>query len=144
MENDADEILPRIWLGNYKSSINSDFLHTNNINYVISITKTNDDLCENIFYLIVPKSDHELCSTENTILENILLHIKYVINNTKSSILINCKKGHHRSASIILAYMIKNLNIDYYDAVNYIKNIRPRALRRQTCMLDNVIQYICR
>ena len=57
------------------------------------------------------------------------------------SVLVHCKRGHHRSASIIAAFLMKNIGVDYLSSMAYINNIRPCALRRNTCMVKGLFNY---
>jgi len=142
-ENNVDEILPNLWLGNYQSSLDIRFLKKNNIRYVIRLTKTVYREYPDIIYINIPISDDELCN-ENIDFTGIFNKtsdfIKEVLVNNYG-ILVHCKRGHHRSASIVAAFLIKYIKVDYTTSISYINNIRKCALRRNTCIGKNLYKY---
>ncbi|MDX1700289.1 MAG: dual specificity protein phosphatase, partial [Melioribacteraceae bacterium] len=67
----------------------------------------------------------------------------YILSAFKSNknILVHCKKGHHRSAAVVGAFLIKHFNLDYKLVTQYINNIRPCALRKDKCMVKSLARY---
>jgi protein-tyrosine phosphatase len=55
-------------------------------------------------------------------------------------ILIHCKRGHHRSATIVAYYLMKYLSFDLSQAIVFIKKKRPSAFRRITHFLQFLVQ----
>ena len=39
--------------------------------------------------------------------------------------LVHCKSGKSRSASIVLAYLIKSISMTYEEGLNFLRTIRP-------------------
>lgn len=140
-ENDVDEIIPRLWLGNYKAAYNKNFLEKYQIKHILTIMDFFDlnYKYDDIDYLIIPLKDKQTCSISNMFEKT----NEFIYNALKKeeNILIHCKKGHHRSASIVAAFLIKYLEIDYNSAVMYINHIRPCSLRRDTCMTQHLLNY---
>ena len=172
-EEDASEIIPKLWLGNYKSSVNKQFLKNNNIKYIIRIYEKfkfnpNDPIeikkkniikmkhgyiytINNRKYYHFPIIDKKLCKRDkikNIQLTNKILSIfnetnKILFNGyiKKYNMLVHCKMGHHRSATVVAAFLMKYLNMNYKDTVSYIHSIRRCALRRNTCMVRGLYNY---
>ena len=142
-EKDVNEIIPHLWLGNYKAAYDKGFLNKYNINYIITIMDDFDRKISynNIIHFIIPLKDKDLCSRNLiNIFETTANFINKVLNEN-SSILVHCKRGHHRSSSVIAAYLIKFLKIKYEVAIKYINFLRPCAFRRDTCMSKGLFQY---
>ena len=143
LEKDVNEIIPNLWLGNCKAAYDKGFLFKYNIKNIITIMDNFDEQFRfsHITYLIIPLSDKNICSKN---VFNIFESTNEFIDNSlkcNNPILVHCKRGHHRSASIIAAYLIKYLNINYNVAINYINYLRPLALRRDTCISRGLFSY---
>lgn len=137
-ENDMDEIIPGIWLGNYCAAYNKEELDSHNIKYIINITDTIECPFDDKYYLYIPIRDKYSCNiaTKHFIIKNYLRSFKFIESalSNNCSVLVHCKKGHHRSANLILFYLVYRYNIGYLKALVYIKSIRPQALCRKTCI----------
>lgn len=140
-ESDVNEIIPNLWLGNYKAAYSKEFLDNYNIKNIITIMDTFDNRYKynNINYLCFPLKDEDTCILDD-IFEKTNEFIYNVLKNNEK-VLVHCKKGHHRSASIIAAFLMKYLEVDYMAAILYINHLRPCALRRDTCMTNNLFKY---
>ena len=137
-ENDMDEIVNGIYLGNYRSAYNKKELDKHNIKYIINITDKIECPFKDKKYLYIPIRDKYSCNPKTSyyIIRNYLKSFDFINNalDNNCSILIHCKKGHHRSANIVLFYLIYRYHLSYVEALLYIKTIRPEALNRKTCM----------
>lgn len=118
-------IIDNIYLSNLHSAIK---LKINNSEKIDIICRLSEDNNKNIY-----SNDIKFY---NFILEDNLLYtyelIKYseeinniIKNNKDKKILIHCNEGQSRSVSIILLYMILEKDINYLDAFNIIKKIKP-------------------
>ena len=56
-------------------------------------------------------------------------------------VLVHCRKGHHRSANIVLIFLMLHLGIGYIQGNIYIKKIRPFSLNRNTCINNWILDY---
>ncbi len=142
-EKDVNEIIPNLWLGNVKAAYDKKFLDTYKIKYILTIMDNFDDKFKynDITYLVIPIKDINVCSRNMiNIFDMATLFILHALKN-KEGILIHCKKGHHRSAAIVVAFLIKYLKVNYLSAITYINHLRPCALTRKTCMSENLFQY---
>lgn len=138
-ENNMDEIIPGVWLGNYRAAYNKKELDKNNIKYIINITDSIDSPFEqDKKYMIIPIHDKNVCEIKSKefMMKSIVDSINFIDEalNNNYSILVHCRKGHHRSANLILFYLVYKYNIGYIPAIIYINNIRKYALMRNTCI----------
>lgn len=126
---DATEILPKLWLGNSKASMNSDFIRSKGIEVVFNCTKNLPFSNEIPIKYRVPVDDNleeveirnmELWSTE--IAYKILAEYK-----TGKGILVHCMAGMQRSAASVAFLLIVFLNMRALDAMRFIKEKRPIA-----------------
>ncbi|QKF94051.1 dual specificity phosphatase [Fadolivirus algeromassiliense] len=142
-ENDANEIIPNLWLGNIKAAYNQEFLKTYNIKNVLTIMDDFDNKYKynSITYLVIPIKDEHSCSKDMINIFNIATNFIYNSLQNNEPILVHCKKGHHRSAALVVAFLIKYLNVDYLLALRYINYLRPCAVRRNTCMGNHLFKY---
>lgn len=138
-----DEIIPRLFLGNYQASLDKNFLEKNNIKYIIRVIPEFHNLMfYNVKYIHVPMKDDLICGYQLDGLFNFISDLIYnILVNTNSSILIHCKKGHHRSANMVAAFLIKYRGYSFNEAFNHINKIRPCALRRETCIGIELNKY---
>ncbi len=125
----AHEILPGLWLGNRRASVDEDFLQTNRIQVVCNCTK---DLPFSPVIAIryrVPVHDN-LEEEEIANMEQWSKEIVYcLIREYKSgkAILVHCMAGMQRSAAVVAMMLIAFLRIHALDAYQYIKERRPIA-----------------
>ena len=127
--NDADEILPGLWLGNAKSSMDDIFIRKNKIEVVFNCTKNLP------FSPIIPIKyripvDDNLQEDEIRNMELWSSEIAYKIIAEYvqgKTILVHCAAGKQRSAASVAFMLIAFLKIRGLDAMNRIKEKRPVA-----------------
>ena len=142
-EYDVNEVIPNLWLGNYEAARNKQFLDTYKIKNILTIMDTFDKKYKysGITYLTIPVKDKFLCNINmNKIFEYTSKFIHKCLSNNEP-ILVHCARGHHRSAALVVAYLIRFKNGDYVKCIEYINKLRPYALRRDTCMSKNLFKY---
>jgi len=125
----ANEIIPRLWLGDRESSLDEHFIRQNNIQVVFNCSK---DLPFSHLIPIqyrVPVDDNlqedeirnmELWSSEISL----KLMKEYLQGRT---ILVHCYAGRQRSAASVAFMLIAYHNIHALDAMKFIKDRRPVA-----------------
>lgn len=144
-ENDVDVIIPNLWLGNTVAARNASFIQRNNIKYIVNITENEPCHFMNIKYYHIPIKDKKMCGDESR--DCMLHYIDNAVNfihkglSENVGVLVHCKRGHHRSSGLVLAFLMKYLKIGFLPASIYIKNIRPFALDRKTCTNKWVLEY---
>lgn len=142
-EHDVNEIIPNLWLGNYKSACNKYFLQNYKIKNIITIMDKFDEKCrfDNITYLTIPIKDKFVCDKDmGPVFELVSTFIHNSLNKNEP-ILVHCAKGHHRSAALVVAYLIRYKKCNYIKCIEYINKLRPYALRRDTCMSKHLFTY---
>jgi hypothetical protein len=133
-EANAHEIIPRLWLGNVKASMDEDFIRKNNITVVFNCTK---NLAFSPIIPIqyrVPVDDNlEEEEIRNMELWSSEIAFKMIREYVKGHvILVHCMAGMQRSAASVAMMMIAHHKIHALDAMKHIKGIRnvafyPRA-----------------
>lgn len=146
-ESDVNEIIPSLYLGNNKASYDVDFLTKYKITHIIRVMKEFDynNMYNTITYFHIPIEDNKICTVYKNNINNLLDFTSDTINkllsNKNNNILVHCKKGHHRSAVVICAFLIKYLNVCLNNAVLYIHKLRLCALTRDSCMVKALLNY---
>lgn len=140
-ESNADLISNNIWLGNYIAAHDFDFITNNKINYIINACDDIPNKFPFINYINYPIKDINACYHD---LLQIFVDGANTIHNivdNNQSVLIHCKRGHHRSACILAFYFMSYHHMSLPRAIYIIKQIRPSSFRRMTCMLQTLINY---
>ncbi len=116
------QIKDYLYLGSLNDSNNKDFLINNNIKTIINVTYNHENIkYDNIKYYKIETFDNEK--------QPIIYVINYVINiineNKKDgNILVHCYVGKSRSATCVIAYLMKEYNMTLEKAIIYTKNRR--------------------
>lgn len=141
-ENDADQIIPNLWLGNYKAALDLNFLLTHKIKYIVNITVDVPCPYKHINYAHLPIRDLVACNNQSMIheIDQLVDFIHHGLTH-HVGVLVHCKEGHHRSASIVMAFLMKYGSLCYDHSQEYVKSKRPNALKRKTCVLASVRDY---
>lgn len=141
LEDDVTEVLPNLWLGNYKSALNTEFIKKFNIKYIINVTPNIPNICPFVKYLHIPITDNQTCYKNLNTLFDTATDFIYTALKQNTGILVHCMRGHHRSGTIVGAFLIRHLKIDFFDAVKYLNGLRNCAMRRPTCMVSALFHY---
>lgn len=129
----ANEILPRLWLGNAKASMDPTFLQTHRIQVVFNCTK------DRPFSPLVPTKyrvpvDDNLQEGEIRNMELWSSEIAYrLLAEYKQgrTILVHCAAGIQRSAAAVAFFLISYLRQHASDAIALIRERRPIAFTPQ-------------
>lgn len=127
----ANEILPRLWLGNARASMDPSFIQQHHIQAVFNCTKNHP-----FSHLIptqyrVPVDDNlqeEEIRNMDLWASEIAYRILYEYQQGKT-ILVHCAAGMQRSAAAIAFFLICYQRIHATDAIRYIQAKRPIAFR---------------
>jgi len=128
--DNANQIIPRLWLGNFNSSQDANFLKQNRITVVVNCTKDLPFLkLPGVFKYRVPVHDNlEMVEILSMIgwIEKVLPLIDQHYQKGRT-ILIHCAAGMQRSAIITLSYLYKYHTHNAGEALYAIKSRRPIA-----------------
>ncbi len=127
--NNADEILPGLWLGNFQSSRDDVFLQSHNIRTVFNCTK---DLqfhpsIQNRYRVPV---DDNLKEEEIRNMELWSYEIIYkLLNEYKKGqpILVHCAAGMQRSAAVVAMFLVSTQGMNWDQAYRHIRQRRAIA-----------------
>lgn len=144
MNLNANQIIPNLWLGNYDSQLSYSFLKKNNIKYIIRVMKEFDPNTRfrDITYIHIPIEDDKVICNRNLILlfDSVSVFIKRKLD-LNEAILVHCKRGHHRSASFVAAFILKYTHYSFDTVTKYINKLRPGAFTRDTCLVNCLYKY---
>jgi len=144
-ENDVDLIIPNLWLGNKHAALDENFIRTKNIKYIVNVSDGIHCPFSFITYYHIPIKDKRMCSeaSRHVMYTYIDTALEFITKGLRENVgvLVHCRKGHHRSANIVLLFLMKYLKIGYIPGIIYINNIRPYSLRRNTCVNKWIIDY---
>ena len=145
--NNADEIIPRLWLGNVRASQDEDFIQRENIDVIFNCTKDLPFLYEERRYSSTTKDlpfmfnmpkQYRVPVDDNLQEEEIrnielwspeIAHKLLTMYNKGHTILVHCYAGMQRSAACVAILLIALKHIRAEDAMNYIRSRRPVAFQ---------------
>jgi rhodanese-related sulfurtransferase len=128
-KNDADEIIPRLWLGNVRASTDDNFIHRNGIQVVFNCTKNLPFSPMIPIKYRVPVDDN-LQEEEIRNMELWSAEISYkILSEYKDgkTILVHCMAGMQRSAAAVAFMLIAYFKVHALDAMKHIKQKRSIA-----------------
>uniref|UniRef100_A0A6C0KKK0 Dual specificity phosphatase catalytic domain n=1 Tax=viral metagenome TaxID=1070528 RepID=A0A6C0KKK0_9ZZZZ len=125
----AHEIIPRLWLGNRKAALDTEWLGVKGIQCVFNCTKDIPFVPSIQRKYRVPVDDN-LEAEEIRNLELWSYEIVYKMSReykTGQPILVHCAAGMQRSAACVAMFLMATQNITPDQAIQYIRSIRPIA-----------------
>jgi protein tyrosine/serine phosphatase len=127
--NNADEILPGLWLGNAKASQDLKFLKEKNIKTIFNCTKDIPFAPIQANKYRIPVDDN-LQSAELRNLE--LWSFEIVAKLAKErrqghAVLVHCAAGMQRSAAVVAMYLIATQQMSKEEAIKFIRQKRSIA-----------------
>ena len=113
-----------IYLGDYKSAINLEFLKSHSINSVLTLTtqiKIEYKEEDNIFHKIIPAQDNSNFELTPFFEES----FKFIDSALeKGSVLIHCVCGISRSSAILIGYLMKRYKKKFKEISRFVKKKR--------------------
>jgi protein tyrosine phosphatase len=124
-KNNADLILPGLWLGNGKASMDEKFLKTNNITVVFNCTKDLPFHSSIKRRYRVPVDDN-LQAEEIRNLELWSYEIIYKLTKEHhlQNVLVHCYAGMQRSAAVLAMYLIAHKKMKTDEAISFLREKR--------------------
>ena len=125
-----DHIIDNVYLGNWPDSINSELLQKSSIKRILTLNKENTHTMGERAMFKRHGIDYKYIMINDSLRENITLYMNDAlkfITKDKGNVFIHCSAGISRSVSVVIAYLMKYKNMSFYDALLYIRSIRPIA-----------------
>ncbi|XP_014240169.1 protein phosphatase Slingshot isoform X3 [Cimex lectularius] len=119
----ATEIFPHVYLGSEWNASNLEELNKNGVCHILNVTREIDNFFPGMFdYLNVRVYDDE----KTDLLKHWDNTFKYITKAKKagSKVLVHCKMGVSRSASVVIAYAMKAYSWDLKKALNFVQKKR--------------------
>jgi protein-tyrosine phosphatase len=125
-----DRIIDNIFLGDWFDSTNELKLKFNNIKCILTLNENNVHTEEDRNMFTKMGIRYKYVQIQDSLDANILPHIDSSILFLKKcddNVLVHCSAGISRSVSIVVAYLIKEKNMSYNGAIDYVRKRRPVA-----------------
>jgi len=122
--NKMHEIIPGLFLGSVLAAHDLDLLTSNNITHVLQVTDEFKPKHRHLTYKVVyaqDRPDYDLSQH----FEDCIAFIDEVIVGKQGRILVHCLAGVSRSASVVIAYMIKKHSFTFERAFDLVVQKRP-------------------
>ena len=134
------EILPNIWISDSSYSTDKIFLNKHNIKVVFNCTKNLPFTSLDLKKYRMPVDDSLKPTDQTEMLSYLpeLTNIMYLAYKTLSPVLVYCKVGIQRSATLIAAFLIRYTGIDYLSAIKIIQSKHEFAFRPSINFLDTL------
>jgi hypothetical protein len=137
------EIFPNVWISDSSYSTDKIFLNKHNIKVVINCTKnlpfTSLDLKK--YRMSVDDSLKPIDQTEMLSHLPELTNTMYLAYKTLTPMLVYCKVGIQRSATLIAAFLIRYTGIDYIAAIKIIQSKHELAFRPSVNFLNTLKKF---
>ncbi|XP_074604550.1 uncharacterized protein LOC141857874 [Brevipalpus obovatus] len=120
----ATRILPFLYLGSQKDAFNKDLLKALNITYELNVSTTcpKPDHVQESHFLRIPVND----SYTERLLPYFPIAFDFLerVRKSEECALVHCLAGISRSATIVIAYLMKHSRLTLDDAYRYVKSKR--------------------
>jgi len=143
LDSTMDQIIPRLFISDDIAARDKSLLLKNKITHVLNITVNIPNKYENEFvYMKLNIFDFENQNISQYFEEVYEFIDKALTENENNAVLCHCNAGISRSASFIIAYLMKKqIYPRYKDAYDHVKKCRPvispnRGFVKQLCLLE--------
>lgn len=120
----ATELLPWLWLGGEHDAVREEELRRRRISHIVNLTPESKVPCRpGIEYLCVQVNDHSDAPIR-THFDRVFAWID-AARESGGSLLIHCRQGVSRSATVSIGYFMSRLHVPYRLAHDVVKRRRP-------------------
>jgi atypical dual specificity phosphatase len=121
------QILPNLWLSGADDATNLFFLTKNKISNIIACAEEHPPKFPDKFtYLYIKAKDNREFPLD-TYFDEAADFINNAIMNQKANVLVHCYFGVSRSATLVIAYLIKYHSMTCWKAKGFVQNIRHQV-----------------
>jgi uncharacterized protein (TIGR02452 family) len=140
MSGKIDKIIDGLYIGNHYAALDQEVINTYNIKTVINCTKKDERINMTINYLQIPLDDPPTDQDIQLLNKTFYPSILFIDNSIKSgnNVLVHCKIGSQRSATVVAIYLMVKYSTNYEDAINFVQSIRPIAFFGTIAYLDTL------
>ena len=120
----ASEVLPWVLLGRARDAERADLLRQHRVTHIVNLApESNVTKCEDITYLCIDVKDH----SDQPILQHFDTVIQFLEETRRQNgkALVHCRQGVSRSATLVIAYLIKSFGLPLVLAKDVVKQRRP-------------------
>lgn len=124
-ETSVDNIIENIYVGNYAAALDKEVLKLLGITHIlVSANNLKEYYPDEYTYKTIPLYDSEYTKIAKYFSES----NEFIdLGNKNGKILVHCGAGVSRSVSLVIAYMINNLQYPYSEAIKLVKSKRSVA-----------------
>lgn len=139
-----NKISNNLYIGNYQSAIDLNFLKEKNIKLIVNCTKSYEYPIREEIHMIrlnitdfnSPENNIIIASSMDKILQLINIYI-----NSNEGVLVHCHMGQQRSAMVVACYLMKYRGLSLDEAIHKIKSKRKLAFLPEATFLDFLKYY---
>lgn len=142
--NPADQIIPRLWLGNVHAAQDRHALAARRVNVIVNCTK-NIPFVPAVPYKYRVRIDDDLSRREIDNMARALPQILPIIHAhwlAGDTILVHCAMGAQRSAIIVMAYLCQYHGLSPREAYMLIRSKRPVAFFTGINFSDSLSDFL--
>ena len=141
--NHIDKIIDHLYIGNIYAALNDDIINDNNISIVMNCS-VSIPFNESIQYkyrlsILDNETDEEINKMTQDMDKYIDIIHTHIQNN--ENVLVHCKAGVQRSATIVVGYLMKYLDFELNEAIKTLKNIRPCIMQPYPHFISSLNEY---
>jgi protein-tyrosine phosphatase len=138
---DATEIIPNLWMGNYRSALSKEFINSANIKYIINLTGSIPNIFVSVNYLNFNLDNNNVCKKDLISIYSKCSDYIYDCIKRKEGILVHCNYGTYRSGSVVVAFLIRHMKVEYMNALNYVTKLANMNISTNKCINNGLYKY---
>lgn len=125
-DNIAVEIVPHVFLGSQDCVMDKEYLYRLGIKKILCVAPMIEPLFPEEFeYITIPLLDLPTYNLGENI--HACIECIHTAVSTNENVLCHCNAGISRSPAVIIAYLIKYMDMTFSDAYNQVLKKRPKA-----------------
>ncbi|CAG8616184.1 12678_t:CDS:10 [Dentiscutata erythropus] len=136
----ASNILPKLYLGSLVAATDENWLKEHKITHILTVADSVlPSFPESFTYKVISIRDHPSQNISKHF-EEVIEFIQSVLDQEDGNILVHCHQGVSRSASVVIAYIMRSKQQSLDDALSFVKG-RRSAIRPNTGFLQQLKKY---